>query len=86
MVLLLQNFNISQSLKQIMEKMAQKLQVALMKKRPQKLFFSWNITVVIYIVWWDMALRALLLLHYYWPPTNCKLKVFCPPPQEKFDF
>ena len=38
-------------LKQIMEKMAQKLSVVLMKKRLHKPSFSWNITVVIYIVW-----------------------------------
>ena len=38
-------------LKQIMEKMAEKLSVALIKKKTAKTFFSWNITVVIYIVW-----------------------------------
>ena len=61
--------------------MAEKLYVALIKKKTAKTFFSWNITVVIYTVWLDKALQAKdqKTLHYYWPPTNCKLKIFLSP-------
>ena len=70
-----------------MEKMAEKFVSGLNEKKTTKTFFSWNINVVIYIIWWDMALPAKdqKTLHYLLA-THKNLRSFCPPPQEKFDF